>query len=67
MTERLRLARNIELPVACFLNGEPLRNQTGDVITEIIGGEIRDHVVVGGLTLADAKLLVALANSGKLR
>jgi preprotein translocase subunit SecD len=59
------LTRRIEgLPMATFLDGEPIRGQEGAVIAPIIESEITSSGRISGLTVKDAQRLSTLLNNG---
>ncbi len=56
-----RLAAGLRgLPVAIFLDGEPLRTADGKVFSLTVGFEVTDSVIVAGLSDADANHLIAV-------
>jgi preprotein translocase subunit SecD len=56
--------RLIDLPLATFLDGEPIRGKDGSVIAPVINSQITDSGVTSGLTLTDAKRLKTFLNNG---
>jgi preprotein translocase subunit SecD len=59
------LTRRIQgLPLATFLDGDPIRGADGQVIAPIVEGEINDQGVTRGLSLGDAKRLRTFLNNG---
>lgn len=59
------LTRRIEgLPLATFLDGEPVRGKDGLIIAPIVRGEITDSGQISGLALNDAKRLRTFLNNG---
>jgi protein-export membrane protein SecD len=52
------------MPLATFLDGEPIRGREGQIIAPEVNAEIRDTGVTSGLTLADAKRLREFLNNG---
>lgn len=59
-----RLAAGLRgLPVAIFLDGEPLRTADGKVFSLTVGFEVTDSVIVAGLSDADANHLIAVVTS----
>ncbi len=56
--------RDIGLPLATFLDGEPIRGADGRVIAPRVQGEITDSGQTTGLTLNDAKRLKTFLNNG---
>jgi len=56
--------RLIGLPLATFLDGEPVRGEEGSVIAPTINSAITDSGQTTGLALADAKRLRTFLNNG---
>jgi preprotein translocase subunit SecD len=56
--------RLIKLPLATFLDGEPIRGQAGSVIAPTINAQITTTGVTTGLSLTDAKKLTTFLNNG---
>ncbi len=56
--------RLISLPLATFLDGDPIRGKDGRVIAPSIRSQITDSGVTTGLTLSDAKRLRTFLNNG---
>jgi len=56
--------RLIGLPLATFLDGEPIRGTDGNVIAPRINSQITDSGVTTGLSLDDAKRLRTFLNNG---
>lgn len=56
--------RIIGLPLATFLDGEPIRGRDGTVIAPTVNAQITDTGQTTGLTLADAKRLRTFLNNG---
>lgn len=52
------------LPLATFLDGDPVRGKDGRVIAPIVNGQITSRGVTEGLSLADAKRLKTFLNNG---
>jgi preprotein translocase subunit SecD len=52
------------LPLATFLDGEPIRGKTGSVIAPTVRGQITDTGQTTGLSLNDAKRLKTFLNNG---
>jgi preprotein translocase subunit SecD len=58
------------LPLATFLDGEPIRGEdvdedgTPDIIAPVVRGQITDQGVTEGLTLSDARRLRTFLNTG---
>jgi len=63
LTQRIGDATN-GLPLATFLDGEPLRGKDNQVIAPTVRGEITDQGQTTGLTLNDAKRLKTFLNNG---
>lgn len=59
--------RNIGLPLTTFVNGAILRGSDGQPFAPTIQSRIRESILVGGLSLDDAKRVVAIVNSGGAR
>jgi preprotein translocase subunit SecD len=59
LTERM-----VGLPLATFLDGEPVRGQDGRVIAPTIQSQITDTGQTTGLTLSDAERLRTFLNTG---
>ena len=59
LTDRL-----IGLPLATFLDGDPIRGSNGGIIAPTIDAQITDSGVTRGLTLNDAKRLRTFLNNG---
>lgn len=57
-------ARITGLPLATFLDGEPIRGKDGRVIAPTVNSTITDSGQTTGLTLADAKRLRTFLNNG---
>lgn len=56
--------RLIGLPLATFLDGEPIRGKNGSIIAPTINSQITDTGQTTGLTLSDAKKLRTFLNNG---
>ncbi|MDP9236458.1 MAG: protein translocase subunit SecD [Chloroflexota bacterium] len=56
--------RMIGLPLATFLDGDPIRGADGRIIAPTIQSQITDSGVTTGLSLADAKRLRTFLNNG---
>jgi preprotein translocase subunit SecD len=56
--------RMIGLPLATFLDGEPIRGADGEIIAPTIQSQITDTGTTTGLTLKDAQRLSTLLNNG---
>ncbi len=56
--------RIIGLPLATFLDGEPIRGRDGTVIAPTVNAQITDTGQTTGLTLSDAKRLRTFLNNG---
>ncbi len=52
------------MPLATFLDGEPVRGRDGQVIAPEVNGEIRETGRTTGLSLSDAKRLKEFLNNG---
>ena len=52
------------LPLATFLDGEPVRGTDGEIIAPTVDGEITDSGQTSGLTLKDARRLRTFLNNG---
>jgi preprotein translocase subunit SecD len=52
------------LPLATFLDGEPIRGADGRVIAPVVRAQLTDGGVTEGLTLGDAKRLRTFLNNG---
>ncbi len=59
-----RLAAGLRgLPLAIFLDGEPLRTADGKVFSATVGSEVTDSIIVAGLSDGEGSHLVAAAKS----
>ena len=58
--------RLIRLPMAFFLDGQPIRDQDGGIIAPKVLAMISDKGIIEGLSLDDARMLSILLNSGAL-
>jgi preprotein translocase subunit SecD len=65
LTKRLQTAGDVRgMPLATFLDGEPVRGATGEIIAPTINAEIRDQGVTEGLSVRDARRLKDFLNIG---
>jgi preprotein translocase subunit SecD len=58
--------RLIGLPVAFFLDGEPIRGEDGRILAPTVQMTISDQAVIQGLSADDARMLSIMLNSGAL-
>ena len=58
-----RLA-NPQQPMAFFLDGEPIRGDSGDVIAPFVQQQLSETGVISGLSFADARTLSTLLRTG---
>ncbi len=61
VTERL-----LDLPLAFFLDGEPVRGEDGTMIAPIVRAVISDKGAIDGLAADDTRMLSIVLNSGPL-
>jgi preprotein translocase subunit SecD len=66
LTERIQplASGGAGMPLATFLDGEPIRGRDGGIIAPAVSAEIRDQGVTTGLSLSDAKRLKEFLNNG---
>jgi preprotein translocase subunit SecD len=56
--------RLVGLPMAFFLDGEPIRGEDGSIIAPIVRDVITDQGIIDGLEFEDARLLSIQLNAG---
>jgi preprotein translocase subunit SecD len=65
LTKRLQPAGDVSgMPLATFLDGEPVRGASGEIIAPRIESEIRDTGQTSGLSVRDARRLKEFLNQG---
>jgi preprotein translocase subunit SecD len=58
--------RLLGLPMAFFLDGQPIRGEVGYILAPTVRAAIGDKGIIEGLTADDARMLSILLNSGAL-
>ena len=66
LTERIGDVDN-GLPLATFVDGEPLKGENGAIIAPTVRGQLTDSLVIAGLSRDGAEELKALINGGAYR